>query len=99
MPFTSKVQIVNRRSAPQVIVVEPWAPDYTLLPGEKLQIVALSETTPQWFEIEVCEGTTRVSCEDSDDFKVLQSERELECGHQRQVQSGSAADQRPTSER
>ena len=82
--FSSKLGVWNSRKAPQVVAVEPWANDYTLLPDEKLEIVAFGEAAVPWFNVVEWDGTTQVYCEDTVDFKVLQGDRELECGHQRQ---------------
>ncbi len=46
--------------------------------------MAFSESAIPWFHIVEWDGTTQVYCEDTSDFKVLQGERELECGHNRQ---------------
>jgi hypothetical protein len=83
-PYTSKLGVWNSRSAPQVVAVEPWANDYTLLPGEKLAIMAFGEKAVPWFTVVEWDGTSQIYCEDTVDFKVLQGDHELECGHQRQ---------------
>lgn len=84
-PFCSKLGVWNSRKAPQVVEVEPWANDYTLLPDETLEIVAFGEKAVPWFNVVEWDGATQVYCEDTDDFKVIQGNRELECGHQRQA--------------
>ena len=81
---SSKLGIWNSRTVPQVVAIEPWANDYTLLPGEKLTIVAFRGEAVPWFNVVEWDGTSQVYCEDTVDFKVLQGDRELECGHQRQ---------------
>lgn len=83
-PFRSKLGIWNSRKAAQVVGIEPWANDYTLLPGEKLEVIAFGETRVPWFNIVEWDGTTQVYCEDTVDFKVVQGDRVLECGYQRQ---------------
>jgi hypothetical protein len=83
-PFSSRLGVCNARKAPQVVAVEPWANDYTLLPDEKLEVIALGKSAVPWFVIVESDGATQIYCEDTDSFKVLQGERELECGHQRQ---------------
>jgi hypothetical protein len=83
--FTTKIGIANSRSGPQVIAVEPWANDYTLFPGEELVILAFGNADAPWFNIVEWDGTTQVYCEDTVDFKVMQGDKELECGHQRQA--------------
>lgn len=82
--FRAKLGVWNSRKAPQIVAVEPWASDYTLLPDEKLEIMAFGEKAVPWFNVVEWDGTTQVYCEDTDDFKVMQGERQLECGHQRQ---------------
>jgi hypothetical protein len=39
-----------------------------------------------WFIVVEWDGITQVYCEDAADFKVVQGDRELECGHQRQAE-------------
>lgn len=75
-----------------MVAVEPWANGFTLLPGEKLEIVAYGETAVPWFYVVEWDGVTQVYCEDTTDFKVVQGDRELECGHQRQAELDAAAD-------
>jgi hypothetical protein len=82
--FISKLGICNSRKAPQIVAVEPWANDYTLMPGEELQIVAFGKKAVPWFNVVEWDGTTQIYCEETDDFKVMQHDRQLECGHQRQ---------------
>ena len=83
-PFVNKLGITNSRNAPQVVAVEPWANDYTLMPGEELVIVAFGTATCPWFNVVEYDGTTQVYCEKTDNFRVMQEDRQLECGHQRQ---------------
>ena len=89
--FSAKLGVWNARKAPQVVAVEPWANDYTLLPDEKLEIIAFGDTTVPWFNVVEWDGTTQVYCENTVDFKVVQGDRELECGHQRPAEPGAAA--------
>lgn len=86
-PFSSKLGVWNSRKAPHIVVVEPWANDYTLLPEEKLEVVAFGKDAMPSFEVVEWDGTTQVYCDNTIDFKVLQGNRELLCGHQRQTNS------------
>jgi hypothetical protein len=90
--FSSKFGVWNARKVPLVVAVEPWANDYTLLPDEKLEIIAFSDTAVPWFNVVEWDGTTQVYCEDTADFKVVKGGLELECGHQRQAEPGTAPD-------
>ena len=54
------------------------------MPDEQLEIVAFGKTAVPWFIVVEWDGTTQVYCNDTDDFKVMQGDRQLECGHQRQ---------------
>jgi hypothetical protein len=49
--FSSKLGVWNSRKAPQVVAVEPWANDNTLLPDEKLEIIAFGNTAVPWFNV------------------------------------------------
>jgi hypothetical protein len=82
----SKLGVHNKRGEPQVVVVEPWANDYTLLPGEQLVVVAFGDSDVPWFNVVEWDGTTQVYCENTASFKVLQGDCELECGHNRQTE-------------
>src|SRR6516164_7309542 len=88
--FSSKLGIWNTRKATLVVVVEPWARDYTLLPEEKLEVMAFGDTSVPWFNVVERDGTTEIYCEDTSDFKVVQGDRELQCGHQRQSEPDTA---------
>jgi hypothetical protein len=81
----SRLGVSNSRSMPHVVAVEPWAFDYTLLPGEELVIVAFGDNELPWFNVVESDGATQVYCENTADFKVMQKNRELECGHNRQA--------------
>ena len=76
--FSSRLGVSNARKAPQVVAVEPWADHYTLLPDEKLEIIAFGKTAAPWFHVVEWDGTTQVYCEDTVDFKVVQDNREQE---------------------
>ena len=91
-PYRSKLGVRNSRKSPQVVAVEPWANDYTLLPDEELEVIAFGENALPWFYVVEWDGATQVYCENAVDFKVVQGDRELECGHQRQADPGDAAD-------
>jgi hypothetical protein len=82
--FSTKLGVWNSRKVPQVVIVEPWAFDFTVLPEEKLEIVAFGDTAVPWFNVVEWDGVTQVYCEDTATFKVIKGDRELECGHQRQ---------------
>jgi hypothetical protein len=84
---SSKIEFSNRRSEPHVVAVEPWGEDYTLLPGEALEVVAFGEAAAPWFHVVESDGVSQVYCEQAALFKVLQAGVELECGHNRR--SGS----------
>src|SRR5262249_54509773 len=61
-PFTAKLGVSNSRSKPQVVAVEPWANDYTLLPGEELEIVAFGDAELPWFHVVEWDGVSQVYC-------------------------------------
>ena len=83
--FTSKIGVSNSRLGPHVIAIEPWANDYTLFPGEELVVIAFGSAAAPWFNVVEWDDTTQICCEDTSDFKVVQGDKELECGHQRQT--------------
>jgi len=69
------------------VAVEPWGEDFTLLPGEALEIVAVGEADTPWFHLVEWEGSSQVYCENAVDFKVLQRGIQLKCGHNRQPEA------------
>ncbi len=87
-PYRSKLGLSNRRDAPQVVAVEPWAEDFTLMPGEELVVIAYGSEAVPWFHIVEWNGTSQVYCEGSASFEVLQDGVRLECGHNRQPEPG-----------
>lgn len=93
-PYSSKLGVLNARKSPQVVAVEPWANDYTLLHDEELEVIAFGDAAVPWFNVVEWDGTTQVYCEDTVDFKVVQGDRELACGHQRQAERGTTPDRR-----
>jgi hypothetical protein len=91
-PYNSKLGVRNSRKAPQVVAVEPWGNDYTLLPDEELEVIAFGDSAVPWFNVVEWDGATQVYCYGTVDFKVVQGDRELECGHQRQAEPGAGSD-------
>ena len=91
-PFQAKLGVWNARKAPHLVAVEPWGSDYTLLPDEKLEVIAFGKAAVPWFNVVEWDGNTQVYCEDTTTFKVVLGDRELKCGHQRQVAPTAAAD-------
>ena len=81
--LVSKFAVHNHRTKPHVVAVEPWAHDFTLLPGESLEIFAMNEGVAPGFELVEWDNTSQVYCNDTDDFKVMQGDIQLKCGHQR----------------
>jgi hypothetical protein len=86
-PFSAKFVIENKRQVPHEVHVEPWANDYTLMPGEELEVLAFGANSTPWFYAVEWEGASQIYCNDSNNFKVLQNGIELECGHNRQENS------------
>ena len=82
--YKSKLGVSNSRGKPHVVVVEPWANDYTLLSGEQLEIVAFGDTAVPWFDVVEWDGAAQVYCNATVDFRVLQGGVGLQCGHNRQ---------------
>lgn len=82
----AKIGVINSRDCSQsrVVYVEPWGEDYTLLPGEELEIVATGPNSPPWFNVVEWDQATSVYIEgDCADFAVYQAGQRLECGHNR----------------
>jgi hypothetical protein len=82
--LTTQIKIHNSFKVPRCIFIEPWANDYTLLPGEALEITAIGKTTAPAFEIVEWEDSVQVYCNYTSDFVVTANGLQLECGYQRQ---------------
>jgi hypothetical protein len=83
---TAKIGVRNSpdSSCSRVVYVEPWGEDYTLRPGEQLEIIARGGASPPWFHVVESDGVTSVYVEgDGEDFAVWQDGRRIECGHNR----------------
>jgi hypothetical protein len=65
--------------------LEPWGEDYTLLQDEDLLVVATSAEAAPWFNLVELDDGIQVYVEGprSVDFRVVQGEQELQCGHRR----------------
>jgi hypothetical protein len=87
--YRTKIGVHNSSRAPRVIYVEPWANDYTLMPGEELIIEACGAGSMPWFNVQEWADDTQVYCENAVDFRVIQQGAEIGCGHKRQP--GSSA--------
>ena len=83
--FSTRLEVSNSRKTPHVVVVEPWANDYTLLPDEELVIEVFDNNEMPWFHVREWDGTTQVYVQTGSDFRVKQGSHELECGHNRQT--------------
>jgi hypothetical protein len=79
----AKLGVSNGRTFPRTVFVEPWAEDFTLLPGENLEVVAFSNAGWPWFYIDERDDGILIYCNDTEDFKVFQGDLELTGGHQR----------------
>ncbi|MFZ6799533.1 hypothetical protein [Undibacterium sp. Di24W] len=82
--YRSKISFNNQRNIPLVIVIEPWGEDYSLMPGEQLELLAYGRNGTPWFHVVEWDDSSQVYCEDADSFKVVQQNVELKCGHNRQ---------------
>ena len=83
--FMAKIGVSNQNKRPHVVWVEPWAEDFTLLPGEELEIRASSTLSQPWFHVVESDGHTQVYIETIyATYEVLQHGNPLQCGHNRQ---------------
>ena len=82
---TSIFPVSNSRSVPHLISVEPWGADYTLLPGESMEVIAYGDIRAPWFELVEGSRHSQVFCESAVTFEVMQNGVVLECGHNRET--------------
>lgn len=79
------IHLTNTRTSPMVVSIEPWGEDYTLLPGETVQMVAIGSSPASYVHL-LENGFMAVYAEgDCTEILVYQDGTQLECGHQRQA--------------
>jgi hypothetical protein len=84
--FSACMRVQNSTERPRIVWVEPWAEDFTLLPGEELEIVARNNSEQPWFYVVEWPESTQVYLEAaSSDFEVFQTGKRLELGHNRKA--------------
>jgi hypothetical protein len=83
-PRMSKMVVENESQRPWIIWVEPWAEDFTLLPGERLEIISQGDSAQPWFQVVEQEQSTQVYVMGGD-YDVLQNGTRLQGGHNRQA--------------
>jgi hypothetical protein len=98
--LTARITVRNDADNPRIIWLEPLTEDFTLLPGEELEIVARDDSEQPWFALVEWPDSTQVYIEGiSLDFRdgaracqqligsyeVLQGGKRLECGHNRKA--------------
>lgn len=91
MTTTARVSFTNYREpkAPFTLWVEPWGEDYTLLPGDTLEVVAAGFTTESYFSIVHAdhEGDLLLYIEGPcDAWTVYDGETAVYCAHNREHQ-------------
>jgi hypothetical protein len=83
--FTGKIAVSNSTKRPRIVWVEPWGEDYTLLPGEELELLCRDDTEQPWFHVVEWEDGSQIYVEQGGYFEVLQQGKRIECGHNRQA--------------
>ncbi|MBX7166830.1 MAG: hypothetical protein K1X74_10900 [Pirellulales bacterium] len=87
----AKIGVSNDEHHVRVIWVEPWPHDFTLLPGESIEIHVHSSTAQAWFHVVETDRNTQIYVElpPSDlitaEVKVFQGTRLLQSGHNRRA--------------
>ncbi len=83
-PRSSKFPVHNHKTVPHVVAVEPWGADYTLFPGESLEVVAFDDEVAPSFELVERDNSSQVYCNDASTYEVMQNGAVIPCGHNRQ---------------
>ncbi len=84
--YSVRIVIENDTDRPRTVWVEPWGEDFTLLPKEKLEIIARNDAEQPWFQVDEFGRRCKVYLETIvNDYEVVQSGVVIQCGHQRQV--------------
>ena len=89
--FFAKIGVSNDEQQLRVIWVEPWPNDFTLLPGESLEIHVRSSTAQAWFNVVETDRNMQIYVElppsdlMSAVVEVYQGTQMLQSGHNRQA--------------
>ncbi len=82
--YSAKIGVSNSTRRAFIVWAEPHCEDYTLLPGESLEIIARDESEQPWFQIDEWGDCVQIWIGvGSSDYDVMQGGNRLECGHQR----------------
>ncbi len=71
------------RKDPLVLHIEPWGEDYTLLPGDRCELVVHFDQVEPSFGTVVWDHATQIYINNSHDWSMYQEGKLLECGHKR----------------
>jgi hypothetical protein len=83
--LVAKLAVQNKTGIPRIVWLEPWAEDYTLLPGETVEFVSRSNSELPWFHLDEWPESTQVYLQ-AGDYPVVHSNGvRLQCGHNREA--------------
>lgn len=80
---THSFRITNRNPAPLTLWIEPWGEDYTMRPGEVLEVVAEDLSEAFYFHFVYSEDGIQAYAESCGEVRVYQNGTALQCGHGR----------------
>jgi hypothetical protein len=74
----------NDRDAPHTYWIEPWAHDFTMLPGQSFQLHIPARSEAPDLHISSNRSETQIYINGRSDFNVMQDGKPLPLGHNRQ---------------
>ncbi len=87
------LEIDNPANRPHIVCVEPWGGDYTILPGQRLEVIARDHQEMPSFKVIEAEERTQVWIKArNEDYIVLQDGKRIESGHQRKAGQAAGLD-------
>jgi len=70
MKHKAEIGVKNGGKNEIKLIVEPWAEEFPIAPGETITLIALSECETPWFNVIYHSHAIQVYVEDADSFEV-----------------------------
>jgi hypothetical protein len=83
-PATSKLVLESHQDQPRKVLVDPWAADYIIFPGERLEIEAEGDGGIPWFIVDEYDHTIWVHLENTSSFVVSHDGKPVDPGWNRE---------------
>ncbi len=83
MGRSTRLQVLNQTVKPRTVWVEPWGEDFTVLPGDRLEIIAHNGSEAPGFSVVEGSVSTEVFLEAASSFEALHNGTRVQCGFNR----------------